>query len=391
MFLLCQHGEGSRAHDPVVAAQFQETVHTALDRTAMTTSTTTICPHANCTEPNDGCTGFCANHYPCKYRKTTKTSEKVCTNFGVFGTCYCEEHYPDVRKEVIRSFFKRHSIFVPASTELHSDFTHLSDRSWDTFNQVLTRADGKSSLNTLSLIVWIEHPEEKLDLGKITSAFKRAGDYLGADDAASFVNVIEFIVVFQGENDPTDLFNASVKLWSNNQIQISGCKSVTSALKVTSAVLRTLIRAELVHADAKITTVKPVFANASFDFFDRPVTIGRMQTRGFLEQLETELTGTSVHVELGAQRDLFVQFQFPRGITKTTVKIYPRGNVIITFNNFDGLLLQQGLQSISKCAERGRIFVDDRLSIRIETPDAFKSASPAQTFLFSPVIKRRKV
>ncbi len=390
MFLLCQHGEGSCGYDPIVAAQFQEAVHSALDRTAAPNPVST-CKHTGCTDPVDKDTEYCANHYPCKYRKANKTSEKVCTNFSVFGTCYCEEHYPDVRKDVIRSFFKRHSIFVPASTELHSDFAHLSDRSWDTFNQVLTRADGTSSLNTLSLIVWIEHPEDKLDLGKITSAFKQAGDYLGADDAASFVNVIEFIVVFQGENDPTDLFNASVKLWSNNQIQISGCKSVTSALKVTSAVLRTLIRAELVHADARITTVKPVFANASFDFFDRPVTIGRMQTRGFLEQLETELAGTAVRVELGAQRDLFVQFQFSRGASKTTVKIYPRGNVIITFNNFDGLLLQQGLQSISKCAERGRIFVEERLSIRIDTPEAFKSASPAQTFLFSPVVKRRKV
>jgi hypothetical protein len=147
----------------------------------------------------------------------------------------------------------------------------------------------------------------------------------------------------------------------------------------------------LVDASAKITTVKPVFANASFEFFDRGVTIGRMQTRAFLEQVEHELDGTSVRVELGAQRDLFVQFQFTRGTSKTTVKIYPKGNVIITFNNFDGLLLQQGLQGISKCAEKCRVFSDDRLSIRIDPPEVFKSATPQNTFLFSPMIKRRKI
>jgi hypothetical protein len=305
----------------------------------------------------------------------------------VFGTCYCEEHYPDIRKDFIRAFFKREMMYIPASTSLHEDFGRLTDRSWDTFNEVLTRDDGKSALNTLSLIVWLEHAGGKLELDEITRAFKRAGDYLGAEDAASFVNVIEFVVVFQGDGD--ELFNASVKLWSNNQIQISGCKSVTSALKITSAVLRTLIRANLIHPEARITTVKPVFANASFEFFDRRVTVGRMQTRAFLEQVEQELVETEIRVELGAQRDLFVQFQFSRGSLKTTVKIYPKGNVIITFNNFDGLLLQQGLQSISKCAERCRVFTDDGMTIRIDPPDAFQH-SP-RSFLFSPVAKRRKV
>lgn len=392
MFLLCQEGQASRPYDPDLSREFQTLVHASLDRSVVTSSSQhQTCLHDGCTESTDKSTAYCVSHYPCKFRKTCKTGDKVCSKFGVFGTCYCEEHYPDVRKDVVRSFFKRSGVFIPHTTELHPDFTSLTDRSWDTFNQILTRADGSSSLNTLSLIVWISHPDEKLNLERITSAFKSAGDYLGADDAASFVNVIEFIVVFQGENNPTEMFNASVKLWSNNQIQVSGCKSVSSALKVTSAVLRTLTRANLVHAETKITAVKPVFANASFDFFDRHVTIGRMQTRTFLEQLERELVGSDVRVELGAQRDLFVQFQFSRGPAKTTVKIYPKGNVIITFNNFDGLLLQQGLQSISKCAERGRIFVDECVSIRIDPPEVFKAASPAQTFLFSPVVKRRKV
>jgi hypothetical protein len=37
------------------------------------------------------------------------------------------------------------------------------------------------------------------------------------------------------------------------------------------------------------------------------------------------------------------------------------------------------------------VFVDDRLLIRIDPPEVFKSASPQNTFLFSPVIKRRKI
>ncbi len=389
MFLLCQHGEGNRTYEAELAALFQQTIHAALDRKTTTTACPT-CAHEGCAVAPFGSTAYCADHYPCAFKKVNKSTEKACKNFGVFGTCYCDEHYPDVRKELIRAFFKREQMFIPSTTELHGDFDHLTDRSWDTFNQVLTREDGSSALNTLSLIVWLEHPAERLDLTEITRAFKQAGDYLGADDAASFVNVIEFVAVFQSE-DSADLFNASVKLWSNNQIQVSGCKSVTSALKVTSAVLRTLIRARLVDAATKITTVKPVFANASFGFFDRGVTIGRMQTRAFLEEVERELAGTGNRVELGAQRDLFVQFQFTRGTSKTTVKIYPKGNVIITFNNFDGLLLQQGLQAISKCAERCRVFTDARLSIRIDPPEAFRSASPQNTFLFSPMIKRRKI
>lgn len=389
MFLLCQHGEGNRAYEADLATLFQQTIHATLDRKT-TTEQGSACAHAGCAVAPFGSTAFCAEHYPCAFKKVNKSTEKTCSKFGVFGTCYCDEHYPDVRKELIRSFFKRERMFIPATTELHGDFQQLTDRSWDTFNQVLTREDGSSALNTLSLIVWLEHPAERLDLVEITRAFKQAGDYLGADDAASFVNVIEFVAVFQSENSD-DLFNASVKLWSNNQIQVSGCKSVTSALKVTSAVIRTLIRARLVDTTAKITTVKPVFANASFDFFDRGVTVGRMQTRAFLEQIEHELLDTGVRVELGAQRDLFVQFQFTRGTCKTTVKIYPKGNVIITFNNFDGLLLQQGLQGIGKCAERCRVFTDDRLSIRIDPPEVFKSASPQNTFLFSPMIKRRKI
>ncbi len=390
MFLLCQQDQASRPYDPELAREFQQIVHSKLDRSTVAIAGS-CCQYEGCSEACHASTAYCANHYPCKYRKTCKTGDKVCDKFGVFGTCYCEEHYPDVRKDIVRSFFKRTGVFIPHTTPLHPDFESLTDRSWDTFNQILTRADGTSSLNTLSLIVWISHPDEKLDLARITSAFKNAGDYLGADDAASFVNVIEFIIVFQGEHNPAEMFNASVKLWSNNQIQVSGCKSVSSALKVTSSVLRTLTRANLVHVDTKITAVKPVFANASFDFFDRHVTIGRMQTRAFLEQIERELVGSDVRVELGAQRDLFVQFQFSRGTAKTTVKIYPKGNVIITFNNFDGLLLQQGLQSISKCAEKGRIFVDGSITICIDPPDVFKAASPAQTFLFSPVVKRRKV
>lgn len=389
MFLLCQHGEGNRAYESELAKLFQETIHATLDR-KLSEPVPTVCTHPGCDVSTHANTAFCSEHYPCAFKKVNKSTEKTCTKFGVFGTCYCDEHYPDVRKELIRSFFKREQIFVPCTTELHEDFERLTDRSWDTFNQVLTRADGSSALNTLSLIVWIEHPADRLDLIEITRKFKEAGDYLGADDAASFVNVIEFVVVFQGDQ-ASDLHNASVKLWSNNQIQVSGCKSVTSALRVTSAVLRTLVRADLVDPSAKITTVKPVFANASFDFFDRGVTIGRMQTRAFLEQVEQELVGTDVRVELGAQRDLFVQFQFTRGTLKTTVKIYPKGNVIITFNNFDGLLLQQGLQGISKCADKCRVFVDDRLSIRIDPPEVFKSASAQSTFLFSPVVKRRKI
>jgi len=389
MFLLCQHGEGNRAYEADLAALFQQTIHATLDRKSVE-APCAVCTHPGCTIAPFGSTAFCAEHYPCAFKKINKSTEKTCSKFGVFGTCYCDEHYPDIRKDFIRSFFKRERMFIPTTTELHGDFQQLTDRSWDTFNQVLTRGDGSSALNTLSLIVWLEHPAERLDLVEITRAFKQAGDYLGADDAASFVNVIEFVAVFQSENSD-DLFNASVKLWSNNQIQVSGCKSVTSALKVTSAVIRTLIRARLVDATTKITTVKPVFANASFDFFDRGVTVGRMQTRAFLEQIEHELLDTGVRVELGAQRDLFVQFQFTRGTCKTTVKIYPKGNVIITFNNFDGLLLQQGLQGISKCAERCRVFTDDCLSIRIDPPEVFKSASPLNTFLFSPIIKRRKI
>jgi hypothetical protein len=373
MFLLARHGETViRAEDAFALREsFQSDVRALL-----------YAPHRN--------PGIC------NFRKGTT---KTCSEPSVFGTCFCSEHYGEKRKDFIRAFFKKHNLYIPASAPLYP-MESVTDRSWETFNQVLTRADGVSCLNTLSLIVYVQHAGDVINLGNVKNSFEAAGDFLGAEDAASFVNVKEFIAVFEdshseprstgggGESAAADaaaptLYNASVKVWSNNQIQISGCKSVASALRITSAVIRTLQAiGELV--DCEITFVKPVFANASFDFFPKQVSLAKMRNRSFLEGLEAEL-GPSVHVEAGEQRDLFVQYAFRRDVHKTTIKTYHKGNVIITFNNFDGLLLQQSLQAMAKSADAHKIYVQNALQICIEpSPDFFMEPSP-RVFSFSPI------
>ncbi len=361
MFLLAQHGETVIPAEDALALResFQSDVRALL-----------YAPHTN---PG-----------VCNFRKGTT---KTCSEPSVFGTCFCSEHYGEKRKDFIRAFFKKHNLYIPASAPLYP-MESVTDRSWETFNQVLTRADGVSCLNTLSLIVYVQHTGDVINLGNVKNSFEAAGDFLGAEDAASFVNVKEFIAVFEDgrpelPSGPPTLYNASVKVWSNNQIQISGCKSVASALRITSAVIRTLQAiGELV--DCEITTVKPVFANASFAFFPKQVSMATMRNRLFLEGLEAEL-GPSVQVEAGEQRDLFVQYAFKHGAHKTTIKTYHKGNVIITFNNFDGLLLQQSLQAMAKSADAHKIYVQNALQICIEpSPDFFMEPSP-RVFSFSPI------
>jgi hypothetical protein len=408
MFLLAQHAETALRAEQAAALKesFQSDVRALL-----------YAPH---TTPGI-----------CNFRKGTT---KICSEPSVFGTCFCSEHYGEKRKDFIRAFFKKHDLYIPASAPLYP-MESVTDRSWETFNQVLTRADGVSCLNTLSLIVYVQHAGDVINLENVKTSFESAGDFLGAEDAASFVNVKEFIAVFEdgrgslgetrpegrdgrgslgetrpegrdgrgllgetrpegrdgrgllGETRPEGeaptLYNASVKVWSNNQIQISGCKSVASALRITSAVIRTLQAiGELVRCE--ITTVKPVFANASFDFFPKQVSLAKMRNRSFLEGLEAEL-GPAVQVEAGEQRDLFVQYAFKCGAHKTTIKTYHKGNVIITFNNFDGLLLQQSLQAMAKSADMHKIYVQSALQICIEpSPDFFMEPSP-RVFSFSPI------
>lgn len=319
------------------------------------------------------------NDCVCNFRKGVKT----CSEPSVFGTCFCSEHYGEKRKDFIRSFFKTNSIYIPNTTRLYP-MDAVTDRSWETFNQVLTRSDGTSCLNTLSLIVYVQHSAALINLLNVKTSFEGAGDFLGAEDAASFVNVKEFVAVF--EEVTGVLYNASVKVWSNNQIQISGCKSVASALRITSAVVRTLQSIGELQA-CVVTSIKPVFANASFDFFPSQVSLAKMRNRSFLEGLEAELLSAAIQVEVGEQRDLFIQYAFKRDTHKTTVKTYHKGNVIITFNNFDGLLLQQGLQAMAKVADALKIYVGtNALRICIEpSPDFFLEPSP-RTFSFSPIV-----
>lgn len=372
MFLLAKYGEANSPHTEALSETFQADIRALL-----------YAPHIT---PG-----------VCNFRKG---AAKICTEPSAFGTCFCSEHYGEKRKDFIRAFFKRHSIFIPKTAPLYS-MAAVTDRSWETFNQVLTRADGVSCLNTLSLIVYVQHDGTVINLTNVKTSFESAGDFLGAEDAASFVNVKEFIAVFEEEDHHCDprpegggrgggqaepvLYNASVKVWSNNQIQISGCKSVASALRITSAVIRTLQGiGELVNC--VVTSIKPVFANASFDFFPKQVSLAKMRNRSFLEGLEAELDGgEGVQVEVGEQRDLFVQYVFKKDAHKTTIKTYHKGNVIITFNNFDGLLLQQALQAMAKVADAQKVYVGASLRIAIEpSPDFFLEPSP-RAFSFSPI------
>lgn len=367
----------------------------------------------------------------CTYQKGKHT----CDDATVHGSCFCKKHFSDERKNVIRKGYEQYGLFIPKSRPQLDEIQRVLTEPWDEFSQVLTR-DSVSVLNTLSLIVHIEATTTCFNLDKIQQHLSRCHDSVSfsakstatilnptllppttgdnedleenideeeeEDEEVSsrtsmgtaFNNVIEFVVIFESENSTTEkreLHNASVKLWRNNYIHICGCRQIQSALRVASSVIRSLREAQLLDATAIVAGVNPVFANASMDFFPYVLVIHCLQRPSFLTGIRSHLQDTDITVDIdidmtGSQRTTAAIFCFHRPNSKyptkpktTTVKIYPRGNIIVTVNNFDGRMLQRALQSLQRTADEQEVYLHrlDRAIILDHPP------GPVRTNVFS--------
>jgi hypothetical protein len=327
----------------------------------------------------------------CRFRKSKTTCSKRCVN----QNSYCDIHFADERKQMIRSFFEEHRMYIPKNSTILPEIE--IPESWRHFRDVVVR-DSVSVLNTLSLIIQMDSPE-MFNLSKVSEYLRENNDSIveeketghsvtecdsesdsdteGDSDHArtAFHNVLEFIVLFEMENG---IHNASVKIWHNNYIHICGCKDIDSALRISSSVLRSLRSARLIHESAVVSKVNPVFANASFQFFPQTIVISSITKPIFLQRLRTYLenSGTTVICDNSEQ---YAQFCFSKSNEKTTIKVYPRGNVIITVNNFNGYLLQLALQTLQRTADDQNVYLREVSEVPI------KISSNKGPFAFSPL------
>ncbi len=335
----------------------------------------------------------------CKFRKGKTICNSKCLEHGGMSYNYCDKHYTDERKQMIRSFFEEHHMYIPENTTILEEL--VIPESWTHFTNVLVR-DSQSVLNTLSLIIQIESPTT-FDLKVLSNYLRSCHDSIieesksnqSIDDEndieleveselrTAFHNVIEFIVLFQMG---TKLHNASVKIWHNNYIHICGCKDIFSSLKIASTVLRTLRRSGNIHSEARVSSINPVFANASFDFFPQTIVVNNITRPLFVQRMRNYLQEASPESNISViseNSDQYAQFCFQLEQKRTTVKVYPRGNVIITVNNFDGYLLQLALQVLQRTADDQDVYLRDisETKIRIQT----NVNTPTNTFTFSPL------
>jgi hypothetical protein len=282
--------------------------------------------------------------------------------------------YMEERKDIIRNFFLEHEIYIPNSRPLIPEFDNYLTL-WSEFTNNLRR-DNVSVLNTLSLIVEMNsNISEHFDLIKINNILQKSHECINfsptnignkKNATTAFGNVIEFYVTVQSDSDPNDFHNASVKLWNDLKIHVCGCRTIQSALRISSCIIRILRQ---IHGDLTLHNVKPSFANASFDFFPYEIRIQKMHSLMFLDTLRKKLEDSPISVDL--QHDIAnsenVQnvsfcFRVPDEDSKfktTTIKIYPHGNIVITVNNFDGLLLQKALQVLQRVAEEQNVFMSN--------------------------------
>jgi hypothetical protein len=284
--------------------------------------------------------------------------------------------FMEERKDIIRNFFLENQIYIPNTRPLIDEFNYYSTQ-WNDFTENLMR-DNVSVLNTLSLIVEMNSDiASHFDLKKINSILEESHECINFSPTnagnkknvtTAFGNVIEFYVTVQSDSDPNDFHNASVKLWNDLKIHVCGCRTINSALRISSCIIRILRQ---LHGDLTLRNVKPSFANASFDFFPYEIRIQKLHSLMFLDGLRKKLSDTTIQVNL--QHDVAnsenvqnVSFLFSvpyeDDTTKnktTTIKIYPHGNIVITVNNFDGLLLQKALQVLQRVAEEQNVFMSN--------------------------------
>lgn len=293
-----------------------------------------------------------------------------------------KKEFMDRKKKIIRNFFMEKGIYIPNTRPLLDEFIHGGTETppyatlWQSFTDNLMR-DNVSVLNTLSLIVEMNSTvSSHFDLKKINNLLEESHECINfsptnvgnkKNNTTAFGNVIEFYVTVQSDSDPNDFHNASVKLWNDLKIHICGCRTIQSALRISSCIIRILRK---IHGDLTLRNVKPSFANASFDFFPYEIRIQKLHSLMFLDTLRKKLEDSPITVDL--QHDVAnsenvqnVSFCFrvpdedASKFKTTTIKIYPHGNIVITVNNFDGLLLQKSLQVLQRVAEEQNVFMSN--------------------------------
>jgi hypothetical protein len=206
-----------------------------------------------------------------------------------------------------------------------------------------------------------------------------AGDVHVTNTDSSFNNVVEFSALLESRKGTRH--NVSIKLWHNGQIHVCGCRDVEAAMRICSSVLRVLKRTGICNTAARITSVRPVFANASFDFFPHKLRLAIVRSQRFAENVRKQLEGTDMTSELdasshGETSTVIYKFARPHGALEkvTRVKIFKDGNVIITFNNFDSRMLQRALQALAITADSYNAFMRvsvDPIIVADRNPEAF--------------------
>lgn len=308
--------------------------------------------------------------------KLRKGKKGICGLQSLSGSCYCHEHYTEERKEFTRKFYLDHNIYIPESRPILNEIEEkiINKESWEHFSEILTR-DNTSVLNCLSLYIRMN---ENINLSSMEQITNLLYDN-SLTSAFGNENVVEFIVQFENGNE---IQNASVKVWQDLKIQIVGCRTIQTALRVASSVIRVLHKKQILQ-QILIESIEPVFANASFYFFPKNIQINKLQSYLFIECLRQRIQDTpqlEVDYQVDASKpenSVFAKFCFRYQTLKTiTITIYHKGNIMVTCNNFDGLFLQKSLQVLQRVIEEKNLFLENEI-----TPIVIENE---QTFLFSP-------
>lgn len=315
--------------------------------------------------------GFCEKFQQetseCVFVKKRKKNPVACLKKTVSGTCYCKKHFSSERKEYIRTYFERNGLYITRDRPILQEFLDILQQndSWNVFSNVLHQG-----LNTLSLNIQLSSSSSssvsstsssasEFDLIEIARIIREHHDAISFTKVKksqqtnvtgiAFNNVIEFVVLQEHGVLNNEIINASVKIWHNQQIHICGCRTLMCAFRLASSVIRVLRKHQVMKDIHTISYIKPVFANASFDFFQQTLIIRELQKKVCLisEYCQTEnITVTLDSNTSGCKRTTCAIFCFQKNGLTTSIKVYPRGNFIITANNFDGHILRKGIDAI---------------------------------------------
>jgi hypothetical protein len=311
----------------------------------------------------------------CIFTKVKKKKTFICNKVSVTGTCYCKKHFASERKIFIRSYYESNSMIISRDCPILDILNEHFHDSWKKFSEVL-----KNGLNTLSMNIQFGGNGNEIDLVNLAQIMREHNDAVSftkvkkiinvknssnAPSGIAFNNVIEFIVL-QEHGITGETINASVKIWHNKQIHICGCRTISCAFRLVSCVLRVLYRYGVLDINDPILSIRPVFANASFQYFEHPIIIREIEKQHFCGIIQKHLNLLSNSNEFqvyhdqntsGCKRTACAIFYFKSKECSTAAKLYPRGNFIVTTNNFHGYLLSNAITSIRNAVEETNVYL----------------------------------